>query len=709
MRTVYSIYYNFFRQFSIVSILLFVLSSSVYASHTSEIASENLDKMDFDVVFNLVLNYLGDAEEFHAAEIEDLYEDLHRVYNSPINWNGATQQQFEQLYFVDDIHIEELLYYSEQLGPVRSISELKLVENIDKALLLLLPSFIYVGERNDSTVWSDAFKYPNHRVVARIDYTPELRSGFRSGDDAPLNPYLGSNFRPILKYQFTAEDKFRCGAAVESDYGEPFAGRYGRGFDLYRMFAEFNDYKFVKRAVVGSYKANFGSGLLYGRPRYGNLLSQSLSFNSVPTLQGYGGISELPTMQGVATNLEFGKLNCTILYGFYQFDADTTGASWHSLSSGYHRTESELMRRNTVDIHSAGIHLSYQIGDFALGASASGAMFSLPAVKSSSKWNAYDFSGKYQWGVSVDYAYTTRKVSFSGETALSQNIAVATTNTLQFHIQSDIDISLNYRYFSPMYYQFWSSTFSSSSDVNAEKGATLSFRIPIARGVKLSALANLYKPLYPSIYNPSELAYEFRADLLASLSYTSLLSAYIRYRLSPSWYADATSHTKQVELIPIASLYLKYSKKFNQFAIVSHFQMNMIQSSETILVNNSLDRLKFGWLLAQDFSYNPHNIPLHLRLRVACYGAPTYDNRFYLYESDVPESGYSPALYGAALRWYVVGRYNFKYGVSLSIKAAQTLYADRNKIGSGNDCIYSWHRTDLHCYLSWRFGRYLFK
>ena len=113
--------------------------------------------------------------------VQDLELHLRRAYDNPIDWNSATRQQFEDLLFVNDQQIEELLFYADYYGPVRSIAELQLVNDIESPLLLLLPSVLCVGEIMDSVRWSDAFRYTQHRVVLRSDVTFERRKGYESG------------------------------------------------------------------------------------------------------------------------------------------------------------------------------------------------------------------------------------------------------------------------------------------------------------------------------------------------------------------------------------------------------------------------------------------------------------------------------------------------------------------------------------------------
>ncbi len=653
----------------------------------------------FDNLYPLILNYMGDMQELDEENSEDLYDELYDIYLNPININGTTREELERIPFLTDSDIEELLYYTEQLGQMHSTKELLMVENLDRALLILLPEFITTDlVRCDDRKWSDAFRYMRHRVTARVDYTPELRRGFKHRESDSVRAYRGANFRAYTKYQFSACDDFRFGVALEQDYGEPFVGKGAQGFDLYRLYIEGRNLGVVRRAVAGAYRVGFGQGLLFSQPRYGDAMSRLFTTSPSAQIRGYAGVAEQPVLLGVAMNVARKFLNVIILYGAQLLDADTTGGVWSSYSTtGYHRTEGELARRNNLQLHTVGAHADFKIKRFRVGVTGYGGFFSLPAVLSSSAPDGYGFVGKYQWGVAVDYGYRSRRVNFVGETSLVQQCAVATTNTLSLNLLSDVEMALNYRYFSPNYHSFWASTFSARSKVNGEHGASFAMKFPVVRGLRLSFLASAYKTLVATNLRPAmTTGYEVRGDLYYLPRQTQNLRLYARYRLSPEWQEVDGQLTKWQVAVPRLDFYLRYVWRVGVMEYGSCVQANVVSESDRAFRNP-----RAGWFVAQDVAYKPESIPFTLRARMACYGAPTYASRFFCNEADVPESGYSPAYYGEALRWYLVASYKFDFGMTVAVKAAQTLYADRNQIGSGNDQIDAWHRTDLRLYLRW--------
>lgn len=675
--------FGLYRRLFLSILMLFASVSLVCAEHFS-----------FDQFYNLVLNYLGEDDEGDALDVQDLELRLRRVYDNPIDWNRATRQQFEDLRFVSDQMIEELLFYADYYGPVRSLSELKLVHDIESPLLLLLPSVLYVGDVVDSVSWADAFRYTEHRVTLRSDVTLEQRKGYETGH------YFGAPFRLFGRYDFEAGNNFRVGLVAESDAGEPWFLYGGRGFDFYRGFVEVSNLSKISRAVVGAYRVGFGRGLLFGQQLYGNRLSQVFSRSTSYGVSGYGGVSELPTLVGAAVSVGLNKFSVTPFYGYTSLDADTTGGVWHSFStSGYHRSENEIARRSTLGLHTLGVNMSYNQRFVNVGVTAYGGFFSLPAVVGVDDWSANDFVGNYQWGVSVDYGFHKNRVWLLGETALVQGVAVATTNSLLIKPLGELQFALNHRYFSPRYHAFWANTSSSLTGVNGEHGASFAMQVPVGKSKNLSFLADVYKPLWASTtISSSQIGYELRSQFQGQLSFDKTIYASLRYKVRPTWYRSDDWHFLQSSTDRVGQLYLKISYSASSCMFTTGVQANIAQEK----ISSEYTKPTFGWLFYQDVAYDVGVVPLRLKARMALYGAPTWANRFYLYESDVPMSGYTPALYGSAFRWYLMADYKFKFGLTAALRIAQTIYSDKDVIGSSHDQIDKPHRTDIHILLSYK-------
>jgi hypothetical protein len=109
-----------------------------------------------------------------------------------------------------------------------------------------------------------------------------------------------------------------------------------------------------------------------------------------------------------------------------------------------------------------------------------------------------------------------------------------------------------------------------------------------------------------------------------------------------------------------------------------------------------------GIMLSQLISYRGTR-PLTGDLFFAFFDAESYDARLYSYERNLLSTFYMPSFYGKGIRVALNGKYSFSRALTLSLKAAHTRYRDRDTIGSGTEQINGNSRTDLWCYLRWKF------
>lgn len=652
-------------------------------------ASAQTDRLSFDDFYDLVVFWLETDGDDSGMDYEELENRLHIAYENPIDWNKADKKDFDELMFVPADVVEELLYYIYKNEGAHSVNELILVPKVDYKLRELLPYVLTVKDEDENCKWGDAFKYASHYVVARTDFEAELRRGYETGK------YQGLPFKQIVKYRAEAGDNFKAGVTMETDAGEPWNKK---GFDLYRAFVQFDNLNVVERVVVGAMKVSFGNGLIFGDRQYGNAFDRMQSRLNKNDLRCYGGTQEYEIMNGVGVNINpVEGLTVSLLYGFEIPDADTSKGYWKTIvTDGYHRTETEQRKNNTLMFHTIGGRAMYDGKWYKFGVTAYGGFFSMPSVPS------YDngFRGKRQWAVSADYAIRRSWFGFSGETAMSQDLGVATTNTMTASINDDYSIVLNHRYFSPKYHSYWASSYSVSSDVTGENGAALGLKLPIYFNMCIDITGGGYV----DIRGKSKLGdTPFRHDL--SVRYEAVfnevhnLNVYFKFRQYQCDKDDGKEIIKKAIDEQTCLLSAAYKNRLS----------NGLGSAVGVQANVSRNKLKvwsnasWGWMVYGDLEYSLKKFGLSMKGRLEYFDASEWDNRFYLYEQNISESSYSPALYGKAFRWYFIIKYAAKCGVALQMKVAQTLYTDRQQVGSGNDLTQGNHRTSFNVLVSYRF------
>ena len=83
-------------------------------------------------------------DELENNDWEMVLDDLSDLHEHPFNLNTATKEELEQLPFLSDQTIEEILAYIDRYGPMQSLGELLLIEAVSYEDRLYLPLFVYV-------------------------------------------------------------------------------------------------------------------------------------------------------------------------------------------------------------------------------------------------------------------------------------------------------------------------------------------------------------------------------------------------------------------------------------------------------------------------------------------------------------------------------------------------------------------------------------
>lgn len=683
--------------FGIRLIVLIFLQCACVLTVRAQTDKDN--RMDFDRFFAMVLNYIGENDELDGIDVELLADRLADAYDMPIDWNSATKAQLDELIFIPDILVENLLYYVGVYGPVHSVHELAMVPGIETSMVRILPNILTVVEPSDSVRWSGTFRRQSHSALVRTDFLAETRAGFRRPDPA----YPGIGMRMLTQYKYAAGGNFRAAVSMESDHGEPWFSNGGTGFDLYRFCVQADNLPYTDRVIVGAYKASFGQGLLFGNMGYGSRTHILLNGNSLQCgVSAYAGISEAPSMFGAATVVSFDftsklHLDITALYSYSMLDSDTSGGVWHSvITSGYHRTPLEISRKQTLGMHTVGADISVGTRICSVGLTFYGGFFSLPAVGTDN--SGLSFHGSRQIGASAHYMVHRHGVRFVGETALQHTGAVATVNSLYILPASTVTVVLNHRYISPYYHSFWADAPMVATEF--EHGGSFALKVPLASSTSLMALADVFLPLKATtVTSASDIGYELSAEVSFLPSESFGIRSRLRYRVRPRWCRPdavqlALPSTERVALMQFMANY----NVSEHVLMTSGIQANLAHK----LPDTEDSRPTAGVHVYQDVICRPASFPCALRARVSFNYSPEWANRFYLYEQDVSLSGYSPAIYGVSLRWYLMAKYTFPFGMSLSARVAQSVYFDRGHISSGRDQIDGNHLTDFHICIAYQ-------
>ena len=664
----------------ILCFLLFWLQNIV-----AQTDDDNTDQ----VIADIFEQYSAEGNE--AIDFEFFYEKLHSLALNPLNLNQATKEQLDDLLFLSDIQIENILRYIYSYGPLNTIYELQLIDGLDMTDIRNMLAFVCIknNDRADNKIYkADLWRYGRHTLLYRLDRVPEKKSGYDIQPDGSVS-YLGSAFYNSLKYQYRFKDRISLGLTMEKDAGEQFFDSTTVGYDFYSFHAQFNDFGKFKTIVLGDFKADFGLGLVlssgFGLGKSSSVLNV-LPHNS--GLKKFSSSNENSFMRGVGATFKTGKFENSVFYSNKMLDADTAFNTFTSFyTTGLHRTSEELNKKNTVNEQVFGLNSTTTFKYLQLGLSFVYTMFDHQLIPEPSGYNQFLFKGDRLTTAGLYYRFRLAKFNFFGETSTTNQLAVATINGASFSPISQVSLVALMRYFSKDYDTFYANTFSENSGVNNEQGIYIGAEVRPVKKWKVSAYADSYR--FPWLKYGVD-APSLGQDYLLQIDYAARRDLSMFWRLK---YEEKLS-TDNINALPVLVGEDKSSFRYQLIYNAGNFTFkNIIEAS---FYYQTLSQRSYGLNCLQDVSYKFKKLPLRVDFRYQFFDAPNYNNRFYTYEKDVLYAFSIPMYYGQGSRYYLNLKYELNRNLSFWLKLAQTTYSDsRETISSGNEQIQGNRKTDL--------------
>ena len=211
--------------------------------------------------------------------------------------------------------------------------------------------------------------------------------------------------------------------------------------------------------------------------------------------------------------------------------------------------------------------------------------------------------------------------------------------------------------------------------------------------------------LYGDIYKFPWLKYLVDApshgkDFLVQLTYTPsrLVELYTRFRneTKQNNQPDNTTTTNFLVSIPKQSWRTQVSYKVSSsFALRNRVELLWYDKKE---VNREM-----GFLSYVDIIYKPLLSPFTGVIRLQYFETDGYNSRIYAYENDVLYSYSIPAFFDKGVRYYINLNYDLSKKIAIWLRLAQTVYRDKNVVGSGLDEIQGNRRTEVKAQVRWMF------
>lgn len=611
-------------------------------------------------------NFFRDNDQASESDVQQLLERLEDLRNHPLNLNVCTKEELSDMRLLNALQIESFLSYRTAFGPFINNYELQAIPNWDAEDVRKILQFATTDGSLESrtTNLADGLFEGQNELLLRWGRPVPTNYGDQLVEGSP-NAFA-------VRYRHSFDNRLRLGFTLENDPGEAFfKGSNRRGFDFLgvHLFGQ-NINKRIKTLAIGDYSARFGQGLLL---QTGFAAGKSAETTTIARggrkINYYSAFGENFFFRGLATTLTLTKhLELTALYSNRRKDgnitapADTLDQDAQELAfsslqtSGLHRTPSEVEDEKALREQVVGLSLTYSGRQGYISANGLHLAYNHPWQPSEAAYRKYVFRGGNLTGVSVDYNWRQRNWFVFGETARSDNGAMATVNGLLFSPERHVTLTAVQRSLSPEYQSVYAMPFSEVNGAANEQALYLGADIRFIRRWQINLYSDVYRHpwLRFGVSGPSQ-----GRDFLARVNWqrNKILNMYVQ------WQSETKERDSDLE--NITGLVENRRDRFRihaAYKVGSGAELRSRVEWTTFKVANN--PRSHGYLAYQEAVWKPLSLPISGSLRYAIYSTDNFDTRVFAYENDLFSAVSIPAFSGTGARYYI----NLKYRVNRHLR-----------------------------------------
>jgi hypothetical protein len=278
---------------------------------------------------------------------------------------------------------------------------------------------------------------------------------------------------------------------------------------------------------------------------------------------------------------------------------------------------------------------------------------------------------------------------FFGEAATTEKLDKAFINGLLLNTDARVDMSFLYRKISRGYQSLYTNVFTESTFPTNENGFYAGISINPTDVWRIDGYADFYKFPWLKFRTDAPTAGN---DYLVQVTYkpNKQIEIYSRYR----------SERKAINYNPdrfiLNPVIIKPKQSWRSQLI---YKLNPAFTFRTRVEIQWYDKKgtspEQGFLTYADIIYKPLQKPYSGNMRLQYFETDNYNSRVYAYENDVLYSFSIPVFYDKGYRYYINCNYDITRKWSFWARFAQTIYPDKNIIGSGLDEIKGNKKTEI--------------
>lgn len=678
---------------------LFVLAQRPDSSATEPIPTDLLE--DF------LQNSGAESGDFDLNAQFDL---LATYQKRQLNINRCDEADLRDLGLLNDIQINNFLQYRKTAGPLLALYELQVIPGFDLPLIRKILPYLTTGGDLDDFQASllEMLGDGRNEVQMRWSRILEEQAGYQNPESEQA--YLGDPNQVFVRWRHTYYNRLSMGITAEKDRGEAFfKGNNRQGFDFYSAHFFLNNYrKKLKALALGDFNASFGQGLiLFSGFSTGKNAASTLVKRNARSLRPYASANEANYLRGAGISYAINNnLDVTAFYSSRLRDGNVNGvdtldqelADFTSfIDAGFHRTAREIEDKNSVRQNLTGLSLQYHQGAYRFGVNSVYHRFDRSLTLNPQPYNRFYFQGSSLLNASVDYSARWGNLNAFGETAWSDNGAVATFNGLLMTLDRKMDAALVYRNYPRNFQALGAAAFGEVDGGRNEEGMYLGIELRPRTGWTVNAYYDVWR--HPWL--------RFQVDAPSRGTEWRLRLTYEKRRRMRA-FVELRQENKEENAYGNANAYnvLTPTRLIQLRTYISNQVSKAVElrtRADWGYWNDGIGPKEFGFAVLQDVIVHPIGFPLTFSTRFALFDTDSYNVRFYYYENDLLNTFSIPPYYNRGSRVYLNLRYRPISALTLEARFAQTFWSNQTQIGSGQELIDGPRKTQVSAQIKYVF------
>ena len=366
--------------------------------------------------------------------------------------------------------------------------------------------------------------------------------------------------------------------------------------------------------------------------------------------------------------------------------------------SGYHRTETEIGKKDQLWEQLAAAHVEYHTQQLRVGMTASALWLDKEIIPATYVYNDNAFRGRKNMNAGIDATWRYKRLLLFGEAAvcynqpsdtLPANVSPAAIAGAEILLSSEHRISGQIHYYDPYCQNLHANAFGVNSAPQNEWGGGVNYQclLPLDIQFTLSTVWTRFPHMKYLVYAPSH-GCDYRVTLVRPFILIPDLSLQLRYR-----YKERDRNNTSTTQVDGQYLLEQTYRHLAQADLV--YDNRMLKMTTRVAYTHyrgDVSEAVHGWLFYQDIQYRPRRFPLTVAARAAWFDVDDYEARIYSVESDFIYNYNSNTYQYNGYRLYLLLKYDFNEHWNIGVKYSYTRYLDRDDFGSNYELIDADHR-----------------